>query len=84
MLKARADDANGNPIFLFGLTEENVRRMREGEMLRVDLAQMGGHGTIHIMVGKDIEALRDFVMQFVGPDTTVSVDPALRLTPRAQ
>ena len=47
MLRARL--TNGN--FLLGIDAENVRRMREGKPIVVDLTPMGGTDQILIMYG---------------------------------
>lgn len=42
MIKAKITGKDGRPIYLFGLSEENVRRMRQKMPVLVDLALLGG------------------------------------------
>lgn len=66
MIKALArDTGDGRPLYLFGLSEGNLHRLREGMPIRIDIGEMGGpwEGTVAIVYGRteqDIaQSLRD-------------------------
>lgn len=41
MIKAKGEDEHGNPVLLFGLSGENLRRLRQGQPIKINLAEMG-------------------------------------------
>jgi hypothetical protein len=57
MIKAKGRDTRGNPVFFFGLSEENLRRLRLGQPIRIDLNEMGLDGTAFILYGRSEEAI---------------------------
>lgn len=52
MIKALAHDTNGKPLYIFGLSDENVERLKKGIPIRVDLAEFESEGTVVIFHGK--------------------------------
>lgn len=62
MIKAKGNDEHGNPMYFFGLSEENLRRLRLGQPIRFDLGEMGLKGVAVIFYGPTEEAM---VAQFV-------------------
>ncbi len=56
MIKAKAEGPNG-PVLLFGISEENVKRMMSGNPVAINLAEMGMHGQILIIYGKTERAI---------------------------
>lgn len=40
MIRARAEDGDGRPVILLGLSDENLRRLGD-DQIRVDLAELG-------------------------------------------
>lgn len=60
MIKALLTAKEGDQsVFLFGLSEGNIERLREGKAIVVDLASMGrpGVGTVVITWGATEEAI---------------------------
>jgi hypothetical protein len=54
MVKAGANGADGKRIVILGITEENVRRLRDGKPIHVHGDEVGAPDvTIFIMYGKD-------------------------------
>lgn len=47
-----AADRDGKPIFGFGLSEGNLRLLREKKPIIVDLEEMGGQGEVVIFWGE--------------------------------
>jgi hypothetical protein len=64
MLKAKAGDT-----VLFGLSETNMVRLREGKPIKIDMSELGLPGSVIIFYGETEEKMRDDIAQFVGPDT---------------
>lgn len=48
MIRIRLTDGT----FLFGIEAENVRRMKDGQPIRIDLKPMGGTDTLVLMYGE--------------------------------
>lgn len=70
MIRARL--SNGD--FLFGIDAENIKRLREGQPIMVDLVPMGGDGKIIITYGETLaDVRRDLESQFgeLPPPTTL-------------
>lgn len=64
VMKARAGD-----VLLFGLSELNLQRLREGKPIAVDLAELGMQGRLVIFYGKTEAAMRAELADLIGPDT---------------
>lgn len=54
MLRARTN----NGIFILGLDEENVLRLKAGEPILVSLAELGGTDDVLIMYGNTLDDIR--------------------------
>ncbi len=57
MIKTRLQVAPDRTMFLLGVTEGNVERLREGKPLVVDLAELGGSGEVVLAYGRDKPAI---------------------------
>jgi hypothetical protein len=72
MIKALCHAPDGRKLLVFGLSHENIRRMKKGQPLRVDLDLMGLEGvSLAIYVGKteaDIEAAME---PFIDSNTVI-------------
>lgn len=77
MIKAKTTGPDGAPGYLFGLTEENVRRLKDGKPILIQLSEMGGTGTVFIMYGKNEKDLHDILKPYIGADTKITIDPKL-------
>lgn len=65
MLRAKSHDT-----FIFGLTKENIKRLKEGKPINVDLSTMGSKGNIVLFYGRDDEALQSQLEQAIGGPIT--------------
>jgi len=57
MIKALAHDDDGKPMYIVGLSEHNLRLLRDGKPIAFDMAQMGGEGRMLIFYGVTEEAM---------------------------
>jgi hypothetical protein len=64
MLKARAAD-----YVFFGLSEENVIRLKQGKPIKINMVELGLTGNVIIFYGVTEEAMREDLIDLVGPDT---------------
>lgn len=55
MIRASAVDDDGRPIYIFGLSRENINRLMEDRPIMVDLQQEFGSGGIVIIIGGETE-----------------------------
>lgn len=76
MIKLVIDRTDG-PLYAFGLSAGNVRRLKAGEPIAVDLSPMGGRGRILIFYGATERQMMAELREFIGPETKVHVDPRL-------
>jgi hypothetical protein len=67
----------GAPCYGFGLSERNLYRLRKGEPIRIDLAQMGSTGEVLIFYGRTELDMAQDLAEFIGPETKVNIDPKL-------
>lgn len=54
MLRARLS----NGAFVLGIDAENVRRLKKGQPIRVNLAELGGTDQVFIMYGETFEDIQ--------------------------
>jgi hypothetical protein len=59
VIKFNADDGKGGTIYGFGLDFTNLERLKKGEPIRVDLAQLGGSGIVLIFAGETLAAMTE-------------------------
>lgn len=52
MVKAAGTKANGRRFFVFGLSELNLAKLREGKPIAFGLEPLGGAGEVMIMYGE--------------------------------
>lgn len=66
----------------FGLSEENLRLLREGKPIRIDLGKMGlMKGEILIFYGKTEAEMVKEIKSYIGPETRVIGDPPPKWCP---
>ncbi len=56
MIKFKTTGPDGSPGFGFGLSEENIRRLKAGQPIRINLEDLGMKGTVVILYGETEEA----------------------------
>lgn len=78
MLKFKAETANRKPLYGFGLSQENVKRLKSGKPIVIDLAEMGGDGEVMIFYGRTEQEMQRGLADLINEKTDISVDPKLR------
>jgi hypothetical protein len=64
MLKLRGDDEDGRPVLIFGLSYENLRRLKAGQPIAFRLNELGLAGSVIIAAGPTEEHIaREFVSE---------------------
>lgn len=71
MIKAKATLSHGRPLYLFGLSQQNLEKLREGMPIRIHLEEMGGEGEVLIMFGETEHAIAAELAEMIGPNTDV-------------
>lgn len=75
MVKFSVKDKNDQRMLGVGLSEENVKRLKEGMPIHIkseDLSNLTGwEGSIFIMYGKTEDDIKDQLSSLIGPDTDV-------------
>lgn len=51
MLKLRGQSEDGSPVMIFGLSYENLRRLKAGEPIGFSLEELGLQGSVIICAG---------------------------------
>ena len=74
MIKFSAGDAN-DPIIGLGLSAKNMKRIKRGEPILIDLGELGLVGNILIFAGTTEKEMERQLQDFIGPDTKINVDP---------
>jgi len=72
MIKASATSSDGRAIYVLGITEESIRRLKRGQGILVQLEPMGGKGEVYIMYGATETAIAAELADLIGPDTVVT------------
>lgn len=71
MLKAKTNHGD----LIFGITEDNVRLLKEGKPIKINLGEMGlEEKTIIIFYSETENGLRDYVKEFIDPMRTIMHD----------
>lgn len=76
MVKFVASGEGGRILIGLGLEDENIKRLKDGEPIRIRLSDLGFHGVvgnIHIMIftGKDAESITKDLSQFINSETVI-------------
>lgn len=77
MIKASYDDDQGRRHYVFGLSYENLDRLRQNKPIRFDLAEVGGTGTVFIFAGSTEGSIERMFREkgFLGPHTKITQKP---------
>lgn len=73
MIKLMASE-EGVPLFGFGLSENNIKELKKGRPIRIDLKSMGAHGTVLIFYGKTEADMEKDLEPMMNPKTKVNRD----------
>jgi len=74
MLRGAYNGDDGRRHFLFGLSDGNLERLRNGQPILIDLGELGGRdGTVLIFTGRTEEKMVDMLRQrgLIGPETRI-------------
>ena len=71
MLKAKLTGKDGKPGLILGITMENVKRLKEGQPIKVDLTEMGLNADLMIFYATDEQGLIATIAPFIGKDTVI-------------
>lgn len=75
VIKAKAKDERGQPpLLFFGLSEEDLRRLRLAQVIEINLAEMGLEGIAVIFYGKTDEHIQKLLLTKGG---LLSEDPTV-------
>lgn len=80
MIKAKGKGPDGRTNIVMGISEENVRRLKLGQPIYYDPAQLGFEhgeeiGGFVLFYGKDDAALTNTLQGLIGPETIIHVVP---------
>lgn len=64
MIKAKAGDT-----LVFGLSEMNIRALKDGKPIMVDLGDIGGKGKVVIFYGVTEDDMQRDFQKLIGPET---------------
>ena len=74
MIKFKAQGSDG-PLLGFGLSEENIQKLKQGQPIAVDLAEMGcSRGRVLIFYGRTEKEMAQDLREFIGPETIMHGD----------
>ena len=71
MIKAKATLADDRPLYVFGLSELNLQRLREGKAIVITLESIGGVGEVYIAYGETEDDIMRELADMIGPRTQV-------------
>lgn len=78
MFRGGATTRDGKKLIMFGLTKKNIERLQNDEPIAVPLDQWGITNTrVVIFAGDTEESIVTDLLQLVGPDTKIDIDPRL-------
>lgn len=82
MLKLKTTQADGSPLYVLGLSHENLKRLKEDQPIKVNLADLGGTGEVLIFAGateesmiRELAAAQLIPQEAVGPAIAASAKP---------
>lgn len=73
MIKYSAKSKAGQ-LFGFVLTKENIKRLKKGRSIHINMAEMGGDPGIEILISYEETEQRaqEVMKEFIGPETVVN------------
>ena len=74
MIKFITTNDKGEPGFGFGLSEENIKRLKAGQPIKINLADLGLKGIVVIFYGRTENEMVLAMKPFIGKDTKVNVE----------
>lgn len=77
MIKFVGGDAN-DPIIGLGLSFKNLKKLKAGQPILIDLVEMGLVGNILIFSGSNEKEMEHQLKAFMTDKTKINVDPRLK------
>lgn len=71
MVKFKYTRKDGSPGYGFGISAENVERLKKGQPIIIDMTEMGGEGEVMIFYGETTGDLIKTVQPFIGKETKI-------------
>lgn len=71
MIKFKFTRKDGKPAYGFGISADNVKRLKKGQPIVIDLTEMGGEGEIMIFYGETTGDLIKTVQPYIGKETKI-------------
>ena len=71
MIKALGTTPNG-PIIVFGLSAGNIKRLQDGQPIKVNMREMGIDSDLIIFAGDTEATMAAEMVDLIGPDTKVT------------
>lgn len=65
MLKAKATLHDGRPLYMIGLSEGNLERLRQRRPIWFDMSEIGGSGQMLIFWGPTEESMAEELAPFI-------------------
>jgi hypothetical protein len=72
MIKAKATKEDGSSLLIFGLSKGNLKLLKQGRPIHIDLSEMGLPGEMLIFYGETELAMTKMMEPFLGPNTKFS------------
>jgi hypothetical protein len=70
MIKAKTKSKEGKEILILGLSELNIKKLKEGQPIKIDDGRFFD-GLIFITYGKTEERIAADMSSFISPNTTI-------------
>jgi len=78
LIKFVGGDAN-DPIIGLGLSFKNLKKLKQGQPILIDLVEMGLVGNILIFAGTSEKEMENQLKEFITDKTKINVDPRLKI-----
>lgn len=76
MIKFRIDENVKKPIYGFGLSSGNIKKLKQGKPIAVDLAKMGGPDIeVFIFHGETEATMTKQLMPYISKETKIYKSP---------
>ena len=77
MIKFVGGNAN-DPIIGLGLSFKNLKKLKQGQPILIDLGELGLVGNILIFSGSTEQVMEGQLKEFITDKTKINVDPRLK------
>jgi len=67
MITGKGTDTEGNPVYIVGLSEGNIRHLKNGKPMKVVMERMGVTGTIMVFYGETEDIMLEELKKHSSP-----------------